>query len=97
MTDATFFVVCSLWKYLKIYFVQFASYDFTPIIFFVQNRIWNIFIHGNIEWKSILTRQEINVFLERIDPEVDPEDEIDMSTEKHGPGPDEEKWSIVMI
>ena len=35
--------------------------------------------------------QTINVFLERIDPEVDPEDEIDMSTEKHGPGPDEEK------
>ena len=35
--------------------------------------------------------QTINVFLDRIDPEIDLEDEIDLSTEKHGPGPDEEK------
>ena len=35
--------------------------------------------------------QTINVFLDRIDPEIDLEDEVDLSTEKHGPGPDEEK------
>ncbi len=36
--------------------------------------------------------QTINAFIDRIDPEVDPEDEIDLSPdESHGPGPDEEK------
>ena len=35
--------------------------------------------------------QTINVFLDRIDPEIDLEDEVDLSTEKHGPGPDEGK------
>jgi len=36
--------------------------------------------------------QTINAFIDRIDPEVDPEDEIDLSSdESHGPGPDEEK------
>ena len=33
----------------------------------------------------------VNVFLDRIDPEVDLEDQINLSVEKHGPGPDEEK------
>ena len=36
--------------------------------------------------------QTINAFIDRIDPEVDPEDEINISPdESHGPGPDEEK------
>ena len=36
--------------------------------------------------------QTVNAFINRIDPEVDPEDEIDISPEEsHGPGPDEEK------
>ena len=35
--------------------------------------------------------QTVNTFIDRIDPEVDLEDEIDLSVEKHGPGPDEEK------
>ena len=36
--------------------------------------------------------QTVNAFINRIDPEVDPEDEIDLSPdESHGPGPDEEK------
>ena len=36
--------------------------------------------------------QTINAFIDRIDPEVDPEDEIDFTpNESHGPGPDEEK------
>ena len=36
--------------------------------------------------------QTINAFIDRIDPEVDPEDEIDLTPdENHGPGPDEEK------
>ena len=36
--------------------------------------------------------QTIESFLSRIDPEVDPEDEIDFTPdESHGPGPDEEK------
>ena len=36
--------------------------------------------------------QTIGAFINRIDPEVDPEDEIDLSPdESHGPGPDEEK------
>ena len=36
--------------------------------------------------------QTINAFINRIDPEVDPEDEIDFTPdESHGPGPDEEK------
>ena len=36
--------------------------------------------------------QTVNAFINRIDPEVDPEDEIDFtSDESHGPGPDEEK------
>ena len=36
--------------------------------------------------------QTVNAFINRIDPEVDPEDKIDLSPdESHGPGPDEEK------
>ena len=36
--------------------------------------------------------QTVNAFIDRIDPEVDLEDEIDLSPdESHGPGPDEEK------
>ena len=36
--------------------------------------------------------QTVNAFIDRIDPEVNPEDEIDLSPdESHGPGPDEEK------
>jgi len=36
--------------------------------------------------------QTVSAFINRLDPEVDPEDEIDMSPdESHGPGPDEEK------
>ena len=36
--------------------------------------------------------QTVNTFIDRIDPEVDLEDEIDLPPdEKHGPGPDEEK------
>ena len=36
--------------------------------------------------------QTVNHFIDKIDPEVDLEDEIDLSPdESHGPGPDEEK------
>ena len=36
--------------------------------------------------------QTVNAFIGRIDPEVNLEDEIDISPdESHGPGPDEEK------
>ena len=36
--------------------------------------------------------QTVNAFINRIDPEVDIEDEIDLPPdESHGPGPDEEK------
>ena len=36
--------------------------------------------------------QTVNAFIDRIDPEVDLEDEIDLPPdESHGPGPDEEK------
>ena len=36
--------------------------------------------------------QTVNAFINRIDPEVDPEDEIDLTPdESDGPGPDEEK------
>ena len=36
--------------------------------------------------------QTVNAFINRIDPEVDLEDEIDIPPdESHGPGPDEEK------
>ena len=36
--------------------------------------------------------QTINAFIDRVDPEVGPEDEIDIPPdESHGPGPDEEK------
>ena len=36
--------------------------------------------------------QTVNAFINRIDPVVDPEDEIDFTPdESHGPGPDEEK------
>ena len=36
--------------------------------------------------------QTVNTFIDRIDPEVDLEDEIDLPPdESHGPGPDEEK------
>ena len=35
--------------------------------------------------------QTVSAFINRIDPEVDLEDEIDLSNESHGPGPDEEK------
>ena len=36
--------------------------------------------------------QTVSAFINRLDPEVDLEDEIDISPdESHGPGPDEEK------
>ena len=35
--------------------------------------------------------QTLNHFIDKIDPEVDLEEEIDLSAEEHGPGPDEEK------
>jgi len=35
--------------------------------------------------------QTVDHFLAIVDPEVDLEDEIDLSDEIHGPGPDEEK------
>ena len=36
--------------------------------------------------------QTVSAFINRLDPEVDPEDEINLSLdESHGPGPDEEK------
>ena len=36
--------------------------------------------------------QTVSAFINRVDPEVDPEDEIDIPPdESHGPGPDEEK------
>ena len=35
--------------------------------------------------------QTMNHFIDKVDPEIDLEDEIDLSSEKHGPGPDEEK------
>ena len=36
--------------------------------------------------------QTVNSFINRIDPEVDLEDEVDLPPdESHGPGPDEEK------
>ena len=35
--------------------------------------------------------QTMNHFIDKVDPEVDLEDEIDLSDEKHGPGPDETK------
>ena len=35
--------------------------------------------------------QTMNHFIDKVDPEVDLEDEIDLSSEDHGPGPDEEK------
>ena len=35
--------------------------------------------------------QTMNHFIDKVDPEIDLEDEIDFSDEKHGPGPDEEK------
>ncbi len=36
--------------------------------------------------------QTVNAFIDRIDPEVDLEDEVDLPPdESHGPGPDEEK------
>ena len=36
--------------------------------------------------------QTVSAFINRIDPEVDPEDEVDLPPdESHGPGPDEEK------
>ena len=36
--------------------------------------------------------QTVSSFIDRIDPEVDPEEEIDIPTdESHGPVPDEEK------
>ena len=36
--------------------------------------------------------QTVSAFIDRLDPEVDPEDEIDFTPDKsHGPGPDEEK------
>ena len=36
--------------------------------------------------------QTVNAFIDRIDPEVDLEDKIDIPPdESHGPGPDEEK------
>ena len=36
--------------------------------------------------------QTLNHFIDKIDPEVNLEDEIDLSPDKsHGPGPDEEK------
>ena len=36
-------------------------------------------------------QQTMNHFIDKVDPEIDLEDEIDLSDEKHGPGPDEEK------
>ena len=35
--------------------------------------------------------QTMNHFIDKVDPEVDLEDEIDLSNEDHGPGPDETK------
>ena len=35
--------------------------------------------------------QTLNHFIDKIDPEVDLEDEVDLTDEKHGPGPDEVK------
>ena len=35
--------------------------------------------------------QTMNHFIDKVDPEIDLEDEIDLTDEKHGPGPDEEK------
>ena len=35
--------------------------------------------------------QTMNHFIDKVDPEVDLEDEVDLSDEKHGPGPDEVK------
>ena len=35
--------------------------------------------------------QTLNHFIDKVDPEVDLEDEIDLTDEKHGPGPDEVK------
>ena len=35
--------------------------------------------------------QTMNHFIDKVDPEIDLEDEIDLSDETHGPGPDEEK------
>ena len=36
--------------------------------------------------------QTVNAFINRVDPEVDLEDEVDLPPdESHGPGPDEEK------
>jgi len=35
--------------------------------------------------------QTMNHFIDKVDPEVDLEDEVDLSDEKHGPGPDETK------
>jgi len=35
--------------------------------------------------------QTMNHFIDKVDPEIDLEDEIDLSDEKHGPGPDETK------
>ena len=35
--------------------------------------------------------QTMNHFIDKVAPEVDLEDEIDLSDEKHGPGPDEVK------
>ena len=35
--------------------------------------------------------QTMNHFIDKVDPGIDLEDEIDLSDEKHGPGPDEEK------
>ena len=35
--------------------------------------------------------QTMSHFIDKVDPEIDLEDEIDLSDEKHGPGPDEVK------
>ena len=35
--------------------------------------------------------QTLNHFIDKVDPEVDLEDEIDLTDEEHGPGPDEVK------
>ena len=35
--------------------------------------------------------QTLNHFIDKVDPEVNLEDEIDLTDEKHGPGPDEVK------
>ena len=35
--------------------------------------------------------QTMHHFIDKVDPEVDLEDEIDLTDEKHGPGPDEVK------